>query len=296
MTRFAKFKLNIIPITFLFIKIATAIYSFLAIVLAFISLDELGMTGLLDKILLMLGLLVVSFAVSSVLIVFVFKKKRIWSNGKNRVYASYGDLIKYAFKINERKIIVIPVNDTFETIVDTGGEYVNKPLVSPNTIHGIWVERICENLNITPETLNKRIQDNLKMNGYKSIKTYKRIEKKRGNLESYSLGTVAVIDGENNTTFYLLAISEFDSNNNAHATKSQIRTATEDLIDFYDRNGQSHPLYMPLMGTGLARAGLTHLQSLKIIKSCILTSEEKINGSINIIVYKGDRDKLSIFN
>ena len=54
-------------------------------------------------------------------------------------------------------------------------------------------------------------------------------------------------------------------------------------------------MFLPLMGTGSSRVGITHQQSLKIIKSSVLTSDE-INGSINIVVYNGDKSKVSIFD
>ena len=63
---------------------------------------------------------------------------------------------------------------------------------------------------------------------------------------------------------------------------------------FYDRNGQGDPMFLPLMGTGSSRVDITHEQSLEIIKSSVLASE-KINGSVNIVVYNGDKDKVSIF-
>jgi hypothetical protein len=52
---------------------------------------------------------------------------------------------------------------------------------------------------------------------------------------------------------------------------------------------------MPLIGTGNSRADLTHEQSLRVIKSCILDSDKKVHGEINVVVYEKDRDKVSIF-
>ena len=49
------------------------------------------------------------------------------------------------------------------------------------------------------------------------------------------------------------------------------------------------------MGTGSSRSGLTHEQSLRLIKSTVLTSDKPINGEINIVVYYKDKDKVSIF-
>ncbi len=77
--------------------------------------------------------------------------------------------------------------------------------------------------------------------------------------------------------------------------KKQFRECVDKLLDFYDETGQSIPIYVPLMGTGPSRAGLSHENSLNIIKSCVLTSEEKINGSVNIVVFNGDKNKVSIF-
>lgn len=290
-------KLNLKPIFHLFLKISGIVFSVFAILVTFISLEDVGITNIWHKIGIILSILVLSLIMSMILILFFFKKNRIWSNGKNKVFASYGDLIKYAFKVKEKnkRIIVIPVNDTFETIVDVGGEKVVNPLVSPNSLHGIWIEEFCKKYEITVNELNSRISGNLKLQNRKPVQVYSEDEKRRGNKEKYDLGTVAILNA-GNTIFYLVAISEFDEKNNAQSNKINIRKAVENLIEFYDQNGQGFPLYMPLMGTGTSRAKLTHKQSLKLIKSGIFTFEEKINGQINIIVFHKDRDKISIFD
>lgn len=297
MTYLTEVKLNLKPIFYLFLKISGMVFSVFAILVTFISLEDIGITNIWHKIEIIILILVLSLIMSMILILFFFKKNRIWSNGKNRVFASYGDLIKYAFKVKEKnkRIIVIPVNDTFETIVDVGGEKVVNPLVSPNSLHGIWIEEFCKKYEITVNELNSRISENLKLQNRKPVQIYSEEEKRRGNKEKYDLGTVAILNA-GNTMFYLVAISEFDEKNNAQSNKINIRKAVETLIEFYDENGQGFPLYMPLMGTGTSRAKLTHKQSLKLIKSGIFAFEEKINGQINIIVFHKDRDKISIFD
>lgn len=297
-SNFTKFKMNITLILKHFYTLSASLFGAVAILLSFVTFEEMKIISILNKVIIFVILLIISFIISSVSVVFFFKKNRIWSKGKNKVYASYGDLLKYAFKIKEkkRKIIVIPVNDAFDTIVEIGGEKVKNPLVTPTSIHGEWVVRICEQLDISPKELSERIQNNLKLNDIKPVETLNKEIKTKGNLDSYPIGTVAVIDGKNNTTFYLLVISKFNENNNARSSKRVITDAVDDLIEFYDSNGQGYPLFMPLMGTGFSRANLSHTQSLRVIKSCVLTSEEKINGTMNIIVFNGDRDKVSIFN
>lgn len=292
-----KFRLNYVPTMKLTVKIIGVAFSFVAVFLLFVTWDEIGITEISSRVLIFLAFCLISFIGSSLLVVFVLKKKRIWTKGKNSVYALYGNIMDYAFKLSVKKnnIIVIPVNDTFETIVESPSEKVSNPLVSPNAIHGRWVTSFCTHMNMTVSELNSKIKENLELQKCKASKVYTSQEKTRGNLCSYDIGTIAVINGPNNSVFFLLVISKFDSENNARATKKQISEAVQDLLQFYDKKGQGDSLYIPLVGTGISRASLTHLQSLNIIKHHILNSDKKVNGNVNIVVFDKDRDKVSIF-
>lgn len=297
MTFISKFKLNFMPIMAFTFKVLGFTFTIVAIILSFVSWEDIGINEVGIRLVIFIGICLFSFICCSLLVVQFFKRKRIWTKGKNSVFALYGDLIKIGFKTKDKKkkIIVIPVNDTFETIVESISESVNKPLVSPNTIHGLWVNTICSHMDITSDDLNSRIQENLKLQVYKPIKVYTLEEKSRGNLKSYSIGTVATIDGLNNCTFFLLVVSKFDSNNTAKSTKKNIGEAVVELLEYYDKKGQGDSLYIPLIGTGSSRAGLTHVQSLRKIKHFVLDSDKKINGKINLVVFNEDRDKVSIF-
>jgi len=297
MNIYNKFKLNLIPILSLSLKILGSVFTLFAIVLSFVSWEEIGVAKVGPRLLIFLAICILSFISSSLLVVLVLKRKRIWTKGKNSVYAQYGDLFKMSFLAKEKnnRIVVIPFNDTFETIVESISETINKPLVSANSIHGQWIGEYCDNMGVTVDELNTRIQKNLKVQSIKPKKIYTREEKERGNLNSYDIGTIATIDGPNKVKFLLLVISTFDSNNNARSTKRNIRESVYDLIEYYDKKGQSDQLYMPLIGTGHSRADLSHEQSLRIIKSCILDSDKKIHGKMNVVVYEKDRDKVSIF-
>ena len=293
MNKASIFKLNISEIIKTSFKIGAFLLSSLSIFLTFVTFEEIGINKTWIKIIILIAIFIFSFLLSSVIFVFFFKKKKIWHRGKNSVVATYGDILQFAFssKIKEKRIVVIPVNDYFDTIVEEPGEDVIKTLVAPTTIHGMWIKQYLNRENIKEETLRDRINKSLSIHGFNGEK----VSREKGNQIKYSLGDVAIIDGQNNCVFYLLAISKFDENNNAHVSKKELRDCIELLLDFYDKNGQSIPIYIPLMGTGSSRAGLTHESSLKVIKSCVLTSEEKINGCVNIIVYKKDKDKVSIF-
>ena len=296
--RISCFKINFLPIVKLALKIGGGVFSAFAVVLAFVSLDEMGIKNVWAKIGLICGICIFSFLLSSFLVVFILKTNRIWSNGKNKVVAFYGDLMGLAFpkKAVNGRIVVIPVNDAFDTIIDKPSEAISDPLVSENTLHGSWLKLFFEKENVDSTKLDERVKKNLELNKITPEVVLKRSEKKRGNLESYPLGTIAVISGSLGVTYYLLVVSKFNQYNNAQSSKRDIRNAIDSLIDYYDSKGQGEPIYVPLVGTGSSRAGLSHEQSLKIIKSSVFASEKVINGSMSIVVYSGDRDKVSIFN
>ncbi len=66
------------------------------------------------------------------------------------------------------------------------------------------------------------------------------------------------------------------------------------LIYSCDQHGQGHELVIPLMGTNFSRVGLTKNDSLRIIASMIQLYGDRIHGNVSIIIYKGDKDKVTI--
>ena len=108
------------------------------------------------------------------------------------------------------------------------------------------------------------------------------------------MGTVAMVRGNNSSTFLLLAISEYDKNNIAHTSVEDLELCIKSLVDFYDQHGQGHRLAIPLMGTNLSRAGLSHDDSLRVITSLFQLYGDKIHGEIDVVIYKGDKDKVTL--
>lgn len=290
-------KINIYSILKLSIKICSVIFTIIGIFLMFFSFNDI-VDNVWYKVGIIFGIGLLSFIIAFVLLIFILKNKVVWSQGNNKVSASYDDILKIGFKHKNKKqkiIVVIPVNDTFETIVESGSETNTKPLVSPNTLQGKWITKFSETYEVSINDLNKRIQKSLKETSAIIKQTYSKEEKIRGNLDSYELGSISVIDSPNNVSYYLLAISQFDKNNNAQSDRIIIRDCIDKCLEFYDKTGQANPIYIPLMGTNLSRAKLSHDKAYKLIKSCTLTQEKNITGEVNIVVYSGDKDKVSIF-
>lgn len=66
------------------------------------------------------------------------------------------------------------------------------------------------------------------------------------------------------------------------------------MLEFYDCKGQGYELYLPLVGTGRSRAGLSYQESYNLIKKVLLENEGQIQGHITIVVQTEVLRKLRI--
>ena len=230
--------------------------------------------------------------------VFFYRENQIYSNASGKLVLRYDDIWKIAFskqsflRKNDKKIVVVSVNTSFDTIVDEDISTVKNPLVSPETLHGQWIKKMQEH-GMSVDEINKSIQENLKLQGVKPLRQIERANKERGNLECFEKGTIAVCK-YNNTFFYLLALSEFDEENKAQNTRSELIKTIEKLIEYYDANGQGYDLYVPLLGTGRSRTDISLEDALQIMVSYFKIYKEKVKGTVKIIVYKKQRSSISL--
>lgn len=288
-------KKNVSSIVNTAFAIAGTIFTLLSIFLSFITWEELGITAVFIKLSIFLAVIVVAL-VGGILWICVLKRKStLWDDGDSKVNVCYADIMKKGFpkKKKDNKIIVIPVNTCFDTIVDDDLSLYNKPLVSSRTVHGSWINHMIEN-GFQVEEIDEAIKSYFLLKGIEPVKELTPAEKGRGKKECYENGTIAIVKGNNNVEFFLLALSEFDENNKAQGSKEIVIKSLKSLLEFYDSNGQGYPMYITLMGTGRSRAGLTHYDSLQIIKSVCLLYKERIHGTINIVIYGKDKDKVTI--
>lgn len=279
------------------LTIAGSLFTVLSIVLSFITWEEIGITNIYVKVFIFLLILILALIISVLWICILKRNFLIWNSGDGKINICYGDIIKLAFpkRGKNKKIIVIPVNTCFDTIVDENLSLYDKPLVSPTTVHGLWIKAMVKN-GFQVKDIDLAIDRYITRKGIVSTKELTSQEKKRGKLKCFENGTIVVVEGKNNVEFFLLALSEFDENNKAQASKEEVINCLKKLLEFYDSNGQGYELYMPLMGTGRSRVGMTHFDSLQTIKSILSLYSEKIHGSVNIVIYQKDRDKVSILD
>lgn len=273
----------------IFVHALSVLFAIASAILLFFEKDELKIKSFATKSGILIGILIVSVIVA-VLYTFFYKNEE---NIKGKLYTCYDDLLSIAFnKKNEKKIVVISVNTTFDTIIDDNISGVQHPLVSPKSVHGMWISRMLKT-GKTLQELDKEIADSLSQQGIHPVLEIDKSIKKRGKRKCYKKGTIARVQ-YNNTTFFLLALSEFDNNNNAQNTKEELIETIINLIDYYNCNGNGLDLYIPLLGTGLSRTNITEKESLELLTSMFTLFSDKIPGKTNIIVYKKNRHIVSI--
>jgi hypothetical protein len=143
-----------------------------------------------------------------------------------------GDL----FKQRKNSVIVIPVNEYYDTIVD------NK-IIAHKTIHGIFIENYFQN---RLDELNEKIQKALLE--YKDFAVFNK-ERKRGNSYKYPLGTCIMIQ-EGGNEYILWAFTHFDEHDHAYIDLEEFESAFKGLTQTIQYIANNRPVYMPLFGSG----------------------------------------------
>lgn len=210
----------------------------------------------------------------------------IWKSGANLAEVITGDIFHYGFgnrKKTKKNIVVIPVNTAFDTHVTRKLEGNSRPIVSTSTLHGQWLLRMAHS-GTDISNLDIRIANSLKCLGFKPV-TYD--NDRNGKPALYPLGSCSLIETEN-ANYILVAISEFDKMNNAQSTPAIIDTAIKSLLQTYDKIGQGYDMYIPLIGTGRSRAGLSMDDAYKLLRSCIVNNTQLIQGHVYLVIRPED--------
>lgn len=274
------------------IKCIGGFATILSIVFLFVTWDDIGITTISLKVELVIAICIILLFWAILWICFIKRKKVIWQSASGKIIVRYADLLEESFKSKKvESLYVIPVNSAFDTVVDEDISLCDKPLVSPYSLHGRWIKKMLG----TGKKIED-IDDEIKtcLQKQKKIPCDFLKDKERGKKEIYDLGTVAMVKGNSKNIFLLLALTDYDKNNTAHVSVEKMEDVIRTLIYFYDQHGQGHELVIPLMGTNLSRAGLTHNDSLRIIASMFQMYGDRVHGNVSIIIYKGDKDKVTI--
>lgn len=231
------------------------------------------------------------------LIVFFFvgihyaRKRRydvVSCNSGHKVYVQYGDLFSADEVIDpsKRRNIVIPVNRCFDTVVDNA-------LISENTLHGIALNKIYSSGKYNEDSLNKEIQRTLT-----SVESEMYIvdDKPYGNKKRYPVGTVVDLPVSDKEHYFLLALSTFDAQLNAHTSMTDYVTAIQKLVESCNLKSGGFPVVLPLIGTDLSRLGKDQRDILAYLIRTLQLNRSVINCDMHIIVDNDIKDELAIMN
>ncbi len=215
----------------------------------------------------------------------------IWKKGKNYVKVITGDLFKYGFgnRKKTKNIVVIPVNTAFDTHVTRKLEEDPVPLVSETTIHGQWLIRM-QKSGVSEEELYERILISLQRLETSSVGAAKN---PKGRQQIYPIGSVAIVESKN-ASYFLVANSDFDKHNIAHSTAENIDKAVEALLEKYNAVGQGYDLYLPILGTGRSRTGLSIEEAFALLKKSFMAHEDLIQGQIIVVVRPEDCEEIDV--
>ena len=213
----------------------------------------------------------------------------------HKVYVQYGDVLdknvicgKDGAPSAASRNVVIPVNCCFDTIVDDD-------LVSLTKLHGKAFDSLYQSRQFTASNLNQAIQSNLALRSIPS-KTITTAEKCKGNLERYPYGTVAEITVSDEEKFFLLALTEFDSDLHARIySRENYLLALQRLIEYISSRSQGYPTVLPLIGGSLPEVSESVQTVLELLLSVIKINRDRINCDIHIVVSATRTDDISIF-
>ena len=265
-----------------------SISSFIGALLSFILLpNNFWWIGL---IIFVTTFIIVFFTIYLVL---RFKKRhRISGRGSVFIESRYGNVlnIKKEKREKSKPVVVIPVNSSFDTIVEDSPSIVDR-IVEGTSIHGQWLRQYAS----TPELLEKLDRD---ISGFIANKHWipiKVLDNKRGKKDVYPLGSYVFIE-TNDCIFLLFALTEFNEHNKVIKKDAEEFTILmKKLMDITDECAGKH-VYIPVMGTKIALFGIDDLASFEYIKNAALNKKCSLRASISIVIFEESRDKVSIYD
>lgn len=186
----------------------------------------------------------------------------------------FGDLFQ------GEEIIVIPVNEYFDTLVDD-------KVIASKTLHGLFIRNY---FGGNESDLKQQIK-----NGLSNLKPIEvNSNRKTDNKEKYPIGTVCEVKKGNNV-FYLVALTRFNENHRAEITNSEYQRVLCDLFTFIEQNSQGRKVNIPLIGAGHSGVSLSKQKLLEFLLFSIALNDNLtlING-INIVLHDSVKDKVDL--
>lgn len=198
----------------------------------------------------------------------VSRKKKITI----RIEENFKLTIEQGNLFDQKGIIVIPVNNYFDTHVGDG-------IIDPKSVHGQFINNLFHD---RISELDEKITRSLEQQGLVGIEKEPR---KNGKCISYPLGTCAVVaDGGN--LYVCVVTTEFDEENVARLTRNKLSMVMDGLFDKLVTIAGSEKVSLPIVGAGNARLNRSSERILHYLVDYFdfSLSDKKILGGVHIII------------
>ena len=183
-----------------------------------------------------------------------------------KIMVSVGDLLE------QKGNIVIGCSDTFDTKIGD--------IISPTSLQGQFQTKIFHER----DKLDLVINESLK-NGCCETDNEKTIGKK----ERYPIGTVAVVD-RNGNKYFLVAYTRMRNDVRVESDICMLSTSLNKCWETIRTYGQHKPIHIGIVGSGLARIGLSRALLLQFIVLSFIDAERKesLTSQLTIHILKSD--------
>lgn len=235
--------------------------------------ESLGDSDISCPWLVILTILLIS-ALYALITVWPKNKIKLKLTEKVEANVFFGDLF------SAKEIIVIPVNEYFDTLVD-------EKIISSKTLHGIFVRAY---FGGNEADLKKQISNSLNGIEYVDMNS----GRSSGNKKKYPLGTVCQVKKEDKV-FFLVALTKFNENDRAEVKNSEYQRVLCDLFSYIEQNSQGRSISIPLIGSGHSGVSLSKQKLLEFLLFSIgLKDNLTLVGGVNIVLHKSIKNEIDL--
>ena len=193
-----------------------------------------------------------------------------------KVNIKVGDLFSY-----KNHLVVIPVNEYFDTIVD------NK-VIAKSSIHGQFITKYFTDSNEAQKSIQNelaKLSDPQFSIGQRSLELPQK---------KYKLGTAISII-KDDIKFLLVAFTHFDNDNCAYLDNDEIQPVINQTYSAIRSHANGLPVVMPVLGTGLAKIAITPKKMLQyLLLNLEISRPDKRPSEVDFIIYSKDKNKYNL--
>ena len=189
--------------------------------------------------------------------------------------------VKIGDLFNEKSHLVIGFNDVFDTEIGD--------IIKSLSIQGQFLTKIYRN---DCNKLDNEINQELKIYDNQAIDES---NKTKGKTQRYPIGTTITLRSEQRR-YFLVAYGYMSNNLVIQSNPDDILESLNKIWDEVRNKCHGDPVAIPVIGTDIARSGLSRMQSIKlIITSFILASKKTfITKKLTVIIHSKDLESIDL--